>query len=129
MNLLGLPMLTPRFRGKTQRLLVIYQCFLDHPRQALHPTQISRHTGLGFAEVNSRLEATPELFVKLPKRKDGITRYRLTSAITAQSPEEVERIIQRNARSESTTLWTIGIVVLSVLTMALIMAFPWSTWR
>ena len=65
----GIIPLSFRFRGKLRRLARIYQCFLDHPGTGLHPTQIARHTGIPFAEVSARLEATPELFVKLPKIK------------------------------------------------------------
>ena len=84
-----------RFRGKLRRLAQIYQCFLDHPAVGLHPTQIARYTGIGFQEVSARLDATPELFVKLPRRPDGITRYRLTSTTAARSREEVERLLIR----------------------------------
>ena len=94
-----------RFRGKLRRLEDIYYCFLDNPGTGLHPTQIARRTGIGFGEVNTRLQATPELFVKLPKRPNDVTRYRLTSATTAQEPEDIEKFLSRSARKEGLLLY------------------------
>ena len=120
----GIIPVTFRFRGKVRRLFQMYQCFLEHPGVGLHPTQIARHTGIGFAEVVVRLDSTPELFVKLPKRKDGITRYRLTSATAAREPEEVQKLLNANARRESMVLWSIMAMVLSVLMIVLILIGP-----
>jgi hypothetical protein len=90
----------------------------------LHPTQIARYTGISFAEVVVRLDSTPELFVRLPKRKDGITRYRLTSATAAREPEAVQKLLDSNARRESMVLWSIAAMVLSVLVIVLILIGP-----
>ena len=97
--ILGIIPVSFRFRGKLRRLTDIYFCFLDNEGKALHPTQIARQTGIGFSEVNARLESTPELFVRLPKRPDGITRYRLTSATAAKEPEATDRAHFRLPRS------------------------------
>ncbi len=113
-----------RFRGKLRRLARIYQCFLDHPSVGLHPTQIARHTGIGFQEVSARLDATPELFVKLPRRPDGITRYRLTSATAARSREEVEKLLITSARKESLILYAFGAMVMTMLLMVVILVAP-----
>ena len=113
-----------RFRGKLRRLARIYQCFLDHPATGLHPTQIARHTGIGFAEVSVRLDATPELFVKLPRRPDGITRYRLTSTTAAKSREEVEKYLIAAARRESLILYAFGTMVIFILLIIVIMISP-----
>jgi len=122
--MLGLFPISFRFRGKQRRLLDIYYCFIDEPGKGLHPTQISRRTGLGIAEVQARLDATPELFVKLPRRKDGITRYRLTSAMTTKSEEEVEAFLKRAARRETFVLYAVGAMVLSVLLIVVILIGP-----
>ncbi len=113
-----------RFRGKLRRLAQIYQCFLDHPGVGLHPTQIARYTGIGFQEVSARLDATPELFVKLPKRPDGITRYRLTTTTAARSREEVEQLLIRAARRESFILYAFGAMVIGVLLIVVILVAP-----
>lgn len=113
-----------RFRGKIMRLEDIYHCFREHPATGLHPTQISRYTGLGLAEVNARLEATPELFVRLPKRPDGITRYRLTSTTAAKTPEEVETFLRQAARRESLMLYAVGSMVLLILLIVVILVGP-----
>jgi hypothetical protein len=120
----GIIPVTFRFRGKVRRLFRMYQCFLEHPGVGLHPTQIARYTGISFAEVVVRLDSTPELFVRLPKRKDGITRYRLTSATAAREPEAVQKLLDSNARRESMVLWSIAAMVLSVLVIVLILIGP-----
>jgi len=120
----GLLPVSFRFRGKIGRLSDIYHCFLDHPGVGLHPTQIARHTGISFAEVNTRLQATPELFVKLPKRPDGITRYRLTSTMAARSPEEIEAFLASSARRESLMLYAVGAMVLCLLLIIVILIGP-----
>jgi hypothetical protein len=74
--------------------------------------------------VSARLDATPELFVKLPKRPDGITRYRLTSATAARSREEVEQLLIRSARRESFILYAFGTMVISILLIVVILVAP-----
>jgi len=113
-----------RFRGKTARLNDIYQAFVDHPGAGLHPTQIARYTGISFAEVTRRLEATPELFVKLPKRPDGVTRYRLTSAMAARSQDEVEDYIAAAARKETLMLYALGTMLVCLLLIVAILVAP-----
>lgn len=122
--MLGLLPISFRFRGKQRRLLDIYYCFVDEPGKGLHPTQISRRTGQGIAEVQARLQATPELFVKLPRRPDGITRYRLTSAMTARTDEEVEMYLMRAARKETIVLYSVGAMVLCLLLIVAILIGP-----
>lgn|SRR5690554_5036684 len=122
--LLGLIPVSFRFRGKQKRLAEIYYCFLEHPGVGLHPTQIARHTGISFAEVNARLEATPELFVKLPKRPDGITRYRLTSSTAARSPEAVEALVIAGARRESLVLYALASMLICLLLIVVVVVAP-----
>lgn len=113
-----------RFRGRIGRLNEIYRCFLDHPGVGLHPTQIARYTGISFAEVAKRLDATPELFVKLPKRPDGITRYRLTSAMAARSEDQVEKFIANAARNETLMVYAGGAMLVCVLLIIVILVAP-----
>ena len=120
----GIPGFSFRFRGKTARLLAIYQCFLEHPGVGLHPIQIAKYTGLTLAEATLRLDSTIELFVRLPKRKDGITRYRLTSSTATRSHEEVEKMIMAGAKRETISLYAFGLIVASVFTLAVILALP-----
>ena len=112
-----------RFRGKVGRLLDIYYCFIDAGNVALHPTQIARQTGIGFAEVARRLDATPELFVKLPRR-DGITRYRITTSASARSPEEVEALLKKDAKRESLLLYAFGAMVFAMLVIVVLTIAP-----
>jgi hypothetical protein len=116
--------ITFRFRGKLNRIREIYQCFLDHPDKGLHPTQIARHTGLSFAEVNNRLNATPELFVKLPGRRDGITRYRLTTSSAARSAEDIEKFLKNQALKETLLLYSVGSMVLILALIVVILIGP-----
>ena len=119
----GLFPFTFRFRGKVRRLFEMYRCFLAHPGEGLHPTQISRQTGIGFMLVIRMLDRTPELFVRLPKR-DGLTRYRLTSAMAAREPEEVDRFLSSQARRESLVLYALGVMVLCALTIVVVLIGP-----
>ena len=104
-------LLTPRYWGKTRRILAIHRAFRDEPGIGLHPQQIARHTGIAMIEVKERLDATPELFVRLPKR-DGLTRYRLTPTTAAKSPEEVEARVRRHATREAVIVTAVGAMVL-----------------
>ena len=122
--ILGIIPISFRFRGKLRRLSEIYFCFLDNEGKALHPTQIARQTGIGFIEVSARLEATPELFVRLPKRPDGITRYRLTSATAAKQPDEINQFLSREARKEGLLLYAFGTMVLLMLLIVVILVGP-----
>ena len=112
-----------RFRGKVGRLVDIYYCFIDAGNVALHPTQIARQTGIGFAEVARRLDATPELFVKLPRR-DGITRYRITTSASARSPGEVEALVKKYAERESLLLYAFGAMVFAMLVIVVLTIAP-----
>lgn len=112
-----------RFRGKVRRILDIYYCFIDEGNVALHPTQIARRTGMSFAEVARRMDATPELFVKLPKR-DGITRYRVTSSASARTPEENEALIVKYAKRESLLLYAFSFMVLIMLLIIVLTIAP-----
>ena len=103
--------LTPRYWGKTRRILAIHRAFRDQPGVGLHPQQIARHTGISMIEVKQRLDATPELFVRLPKR-NGLTRYRLTSTTSTQDPEEVENRVRRRATGEMYVVSAFGAMVL-----------------
>lgn len=113
-----------RFRGKQARLLDICACFKENDHRALHPTQIAKRTGMSMAEVSRRLEATPELFVKLPRRPDGITRYRLTSAMATQTEEQLEAFVAGGARRESLLLYAVGFMLLLMFLVVVVMIGP-----
>lgn len=120
----GIVPISFRFRGKLRRLARLYQCFIDHPGVGLHPMQIARFTGISLLEVNNRLQATPELFVKLPRRSDDLTRYRLTSATTARSAEDVEKFLINAARKESLILYAFGGMLACVALIIVILIAP-----
>lgn len=122
--MLGLLPISFRFRGREKRLNDILQCFRDHPDKGLHPTQISRHTGIAFADVNARLEATPELFVKLPGRGDGITRYRMTSSMAARTPEQAEAFVTAQARKETLILYAFGAMLVCLALIVVVLVGP-----
>jgi hypothetical protein len=118
-----LPAYRFRFRGRLELLGRIVACFRDNPGVGLHPGQIARETGLPMTTVLERLQATPELFVKLPKR-DDLTRYRLTSVVSARNPAEVDAMLARLARTESLTLYAIVAIIAAIGALAVITAFP-----
>ena len=105
-------------------LLDIYYCFIEQGCAALHPTQIAKHTGISFAEVARRLDATPELFVKLPTRAGDVTRYRITSSTVARTAEEVEALVQQNAQRESLLFYAIAAMVFLALLVVVMTIVP-----
>jgi len=113
-----------RFRGRTHRLLSLYRTFQDQPGTGLHPSTIARKAGMSIIDVDERLRRTPELFVRLPKRKDGVTRYRLTSAVSAMSEAEVKSLIEGHARKETLLLYAAATGVLLVFAIMLILVSP-----
>ncbi|MEE9253977.1 MAG: helix-turn-helix domain-containing protein [Pseudomonadales bacterium] len=115
-----------RYLGQHQRIIEIYECFAQAPRQALHPAEISRQTGISLTTVSELLEQTPELFVRILKRSDGLTRYRLASVLAGQSRTQVEAKVQRAMRTEQLTLYTVLFMVISVIAVTIVMSFPWS---
>jgi hypothetical protein len=123
-NMLGIPTLEFRFRGKSRLLLDIYYCFIEQGSPALHPTQIAKHTCISFAEVARRLEATPELFVKLPTRAGDVTRYRITSSTSARSAQEVEALVQQNVQRESLLFYSLAAMVFLTLIIVVMTIAP-----
>lgn len=78
-----------------------------------------------MATAIARLDDTPELFIKLPKR-DGLTRYRMATSMASQSSEEIEAYIHRAARSETMTLYAVGAIALAVVAMVVVLTFPFA---
>ncbi len=113
-----------RFRGKQARLQDICACFADNDHKALHPTQIAKRTGMSMAEVDRRLALTPELFVKLPRRPDGLTRYRLTSAMAARDEDQLQAFISAQARRESMLLYAVGVMLLLLFLIVIVIIGP-----
>lgn len=112
-----------RFRGKIKMILDMYYCFLEAGSVALHPTQIAKKTGISLAEVARRLDATPELFVKIPTRQGDVTRYRITSSAATRDPEELEALLYQYAQRESLLLYNfagmfIMMMIIVVFTIA-----------
>ena len=86
---------------------------------------MSRKTGLALTSVNEGLEHAPELFVKIPRRSDDLTRYRLTSPVQALSESQVEARVRRAVRTEQLTLYTVLLMTISLIAVAMVVGFPW----
>lgn len=108
---------TFRFRGKTGRLLRLVDCFLRDPHRGLAPAHLGREAGLPIYETARLLDQTPELFVKLPRRGDGVTRYRLASAAAARGEDGIAELVRRHARFES---WIFYLLVATAVLLALV---------
>lgn len=115
---------TFRFRGKTNRILALVDCFLKEPNKGLAPTHLGRQAGMPLYDVAKMLDKTPELFVKLPGRGDGITRYRLASSVAARGEEEIVALVQRRARRESWIFYALAIMALLLLMVAMMAIAP-----
>ncbi len=113
---------TFRFRGRTALILAIVESFVKEPNKGLAPTHIAREAGLPIYDVVKTLRRTPELFVKLPGRGDGITRYRLASSVAARGEEQIHALVQRNARRE-TWLYYLLLLLGGLLVAVVLMVF------
>ena len=85
--------------------------------------QITRETGLDLVTVVNTLNATNEIFMKLPGRGDGITRYALPSRIYAMQPEDVVAIVHRHARIENWVFWSIWASIITAFSIAAFFVF------
>ena len=112
-----------RFRNKVSIIFDIYLCMLKEKDKALHPNQIAKKTGIHFVEVAKRLESTPELFVKLPKR-DGLTNYRITTSASTRTQEETEKLLIQLAYRESLVLYAFGTMVVTMLIIVVMTIIP-----
>ncbi len=115
---------TFRFRGRTGMILAIVERFVKEPNKGLAPTHIAREAGLPVYDVVKTLRRTPELFVKLPGRGDGITRYRLASSVAARGEEQIVALVQRNARRETWLFYALLLLAGLLVTVVLMVFVP-----
>ena len=113
-----------RFRGKTGRILAIVDCFRQEPNKGLAAVQIARGSGLPIHDAATLLDNTSELFIKLPGRGDGITRYRLASSVAARGDEEINALVQRHARRESLIFYGLMLIVILALVVVALVIMP-----
>lgn len=115
---------TFRFRGRTAMILAIVERFVAEPNKGLAPTHIAREAGLPIYDVVKTLRRTPELFVKLPGRGDGITRYRLASSVAARGEDQIVALVQRNARRETGLFYALLLLAGLLVTVVLMVFVP-----
>ena len=108
---------TFRFRGKSGRLLRLVECFLEEPGKGLSPAHLGREAGVPLYDAARMLDQTPELFVKLPGRGDGITRYRLASSVAARGKDGIAELVRRHVRVEN---WIFFLLAASGVLLALV---------
>ena len=102
---------------------MIYQCFCEQEDRTLHPSQIARMTGFDLLTVSQTLDQTNELFMKLPGRGDGITRYALPSSVFAMTPEAVAELVAQRARLENWVFWSIWASIIAAFSVASFFVF------
>ncbi|MBM4203479.1 MAG: hypothetical protein FJ194_04925 [Gammaproteobacteria bacterium] len=122
--MLNLPFFRFRYRGKVRRLFDIYLSFKDNGGNAMHPMEVARMANCSMQEASARLADTPELFIRVPKRPDGLTRYRLSSQLAGKTPEEVEALIKQHSKRETLILYSLGVMLILLLIIALFLAGP-----
>lgn len=105
-------------------ILAIVERFVEEPNKGLAPTHIAREAGLPIYDVVKTLRRTPELFVKLPGRGDGITRYRLASSVAARGEEQIVALVQRNARRETGLFYALLLLAGLLVTVVLMVFVP-----
>lgn len=125
-RMLRLPGLNRRFAGRQRRLALICEC-IQQEGTALHPLQIARKTGLAMADVSLSLEDTPELFVRMPTRPGGYTRFRMVSTLAALPLDEIQAVIGRHARHEKIVGGITGGLVAVMFALVLLTMLPWTS--
>ena len=113
-----------RFRGRTVRLLAIVDCFREEPNKGLAAVQIARGSGMSIHDAAKLLDSTPELFIKLPGRGDGITRYRLASSVAARRDQEVESLVNGYARRESWIFYALMLMAGLLFVLVVLVVLP-----
>ena len=113
-----------RFRKRTQRILLVYSCFTEMKKRTLHPMEISRWTGVHMLDVSNTLDTVPELFMRVPRRQDGLTQYALITSVAALNEDEVRGMVSQHARRESWLYHAVLWSVLAVLALLAIQVFP-----
>lgn len=115
-----------RFRGREERLLLLFRAFREHPgRAALHPADLARATDLSLVESATLMDDTPELFIRLRLHKGGNRHYRLATSIAARSDAEIEAMVVRRGRMEQFTVLSVSLIaILAVVVLVL----PWLPW-
>ncbi len=113
-----------RFRRHAGKILKIYACLAQADVRGLHPMQISRVTGISFREVAHRLDATPELFVRLVVARGQPRRYTLNTRARAMKKREVEQLVERGVMRESLILYSVVVMILLALTMVVLSSIP-----
>ncbi len=101
-----------RYLGRERQIEALYSAMKAADGKAMHPTELSRETSLDMHTVQQRMDACPELFVRLPRNPEGLVRYRITSSASVLAPEQVSSLIKRRARSEQLQL-AAGIAIIA----------------
>ncbi len=112
-----------RFRGKISQIMNLYECFRlcseeNKNSPAMHPVTLAKLTGIPFGDIAERLQEIPEIFIKLPKR-DGITRYRLSSVASNMTSDEMEEQILKAERNETLLFYSMGGITLVMLLLVI----------
>ena len=81
-------------------------------------------TGIPMLDVVARMDKIPELFVKLPGRRDGLTRYRLTTTAAARTVIEIEHLVEQQVRRESWLYYAFIAMILLVFLIAVMATAP-----
>lgn len=115
---------TFRFRGRTVRLLALADGLLAEADRGHSPAYLARQTGLPIYDALRLLDQTPELFVKLPGRGDGITRYRLASSVAARGRDGIAALVRRHARRETWLYYGLLAIALLLLLVAALAIAP-----
>ena len=113
-------MLKLRYLGRQDRVLALYEALADKG-SAMHPVELSKETGLGMMAVQQQLEGCREVFLKLPRNRDGLVRWRLTTTASAMADDAILDLVRSRARVEQLTLYAGLFALLSVLLLVTLM--------
>lgn len=97
----------------------------DAEQRALHPTEVGRVAGMHFMTAERLLRSCDELFMKLPRSADGVTRYHLRPTVRALDDDGRRALLARLVLGETILLYTSLFAGLSVLVLGVIAVVIW----
>lgn len=91
----------------------------------MHPSEISRETGIHMMSVVRILKNTPELFFKVPSIPGReYTGYALTTSMYAREEDDIVKFVERRAMLENLLYWGVLAAIFVAFIYAILTMIP-----
>lgn len=109
-----------RYRKRTETIITVFLCFAESEKRRLHPMEVAREAGMQMGSAVRLMDQIHEIFLKLPRGADGLTYYALRPSVSAQSPDDVIRMVNRKAMRETILFYSwVSLITLMLVVVAL----------